>query len=79
MYIMTKVELLRMNRSLIELMSANGIKTSDISFIDIYDDFIEKRKIMKFSAAIMELSFKYGKSERTISRMMSKLQEDVRM
>lgn len=50
MYIMTKVELLRMNRSLIELMSANGIKTSDISFIDIYDDFIEKRKIMKFSA-----------------------------
>lgn len=60
-------------------MSDNDIKVSDASFIEIYDEFVEKRKTMKFSAAITELSEKYGKSERTISRMMSKLQEDLIM
>lgn len=74
---MNKVDLLRINQSLLKVMSANGIKTSDVLFIEVYDDFIEKRKTMKFSAVITELSEKYHKSERTISRMMTKLQEDV--
>ena len=56
-------------------MSGNDIKVSDVSFIEIYDDFVKMRNTLKFSAAIMELAEKYNKSEITISRMMTKLQE----
>lgn len=74
---MKKYELLKINKDLLKVMSDNDIKVSDVSFIEIYDDFVEKRKTLKFSATIMELSEKYNKSERTISRMMAKLQEDL--
>ena len=74
---MKKYELLRINKDLLKVMSDNDIKVSDVSFIEIYDDFVELRKSLKFSAAITELSEKYNKGERTISRMMAKLQEDL--
>ena len=72
---MKKYELLRINKDLLKVMSDNDIKVSDVSFIEVYDDFVEKRKTLKFSATITELAEKYNKSERTISRMMAKLQE----
>ena len=56
-------------------MSDNDIKVTDASFIEVYDDFVEMRKTLKFSVTITELAEKYNKSERTISRMMAKLQE----
>lgn len=62
---------------MLKIMDKNDIKTTDVSYIDVYDDFIELRKNLNFSAAIMELAEKYNKSERTISRMMDKLQEDL--
>ena len=74
---MKKYELIKINKDLLKVMSDNDIKVSDVSFIEVYDDFVEKRKTLKFSAAIMELAEKYNKSERTISRMMAKLQEDL--
>lgn len=74
---MKKIELLKSNRSLLEIMSRNAMKATDVEFVDVYDDFIELRKGMKFSAVITELSIKYSKSERTISRMIAKLQEDT--
>lgn len=58
-------------------MQTNDIKVSDVSYIEVYDDFIELRKSFKFSAVITELATKYNKSERTISRMLARLQEDV--
>ena len=54
---------------------AKMIKTTDVLYIGVYDDFIELRKSLKFSVVIMELAEKYNKSERTISRMIAKLQE----
>ena len=74
---MKKYELLRINKDLLKVMSDNDIKVTDVSFIEVYDDFVEKRKTLKFSATITELAEKYNKSERTISRMMAKLQEDL--
>jgi dimeric dUTPase (all-alpha-NTP-PPase superfamily) len=60
---------------MLKIMAKNDIKTTDVSYIEVYDDFIELRKNLKFSAVITELSEKYNKGERTISRMMVKLQE----
>ena len=74
---MKKIDLLKLNRSLLNVMAINDIKTTDVSFIEVYDDFIELRKTMKFSSSITELSIKYNKSERTISRMLSRLQEEA--
>lgn len=71
------IDLIRINSSMLKVMAKNDIKTVDVSYIEVYDDFIELRKHLKFSAAIMELAEKYSKSERTISRMIAKLQEDV--
>ena len=76
-FIMKKYELLRINKGLLKVMSYNDIKVSDVSFIEIYDDFVDLRKELKFSATITELSIKYHKSERTISRMIAKLQEEA--
>ena len=72
---MKKYELLKINKDLLKVMSNNGIKVIDASFIEVYDDFVEMRKTLKFSDTITELAEKYNKSERTISRMMVKLQE----
>ena len=62
---------------MLKIMAKNDIKTTDVSYIEVYDDFVELRKNLKFSAAITELAEKYNKSERTISRMLSRLQEEV--
>ena len=62
---------------MLKIMAENDIKTTDVSYIEVYDDFIELRKSLKFSAVITELSEKYNKSERTISRMLSRLQGEV--
>jgi len=75
--IMKRIELIKMNSSMLKIMAKNDIKTTNVSYIEVYDDFIELRKSLKFSAAITELSEKYNKSERTISRMLSRLQGEV--
>ena len=72
---MKKYELIKINKDLLKVMSDNDIKVTDASFIEVYDDFVEMRKTLKFSVTITELAEKYNKSERTISRMMAKLQE----
>ena len=74
---MKKKKLIKINKDLLKVMSDNDIKVSDVSFIEVYDDFVEMRKTLKFSVTITELAEKYNKSERTISRMMAKLQEDL--
>lgn len=74
---MTRIELVRISSSLLKVMYANDIKTSDVLYVEVYDDFIELRKSFKFSAVITELAMKYNKSERTISRMIARLQEEV--
>lgn len=76
---MTKYDLLKINSSLIKIMSHNDIKTIDVSFIEIYEGYIEKRKHMKYSAAIAELAQEFSKSERTISRIIAQLQEDMKL
>ena len=68
---------MRISSSLLKVMYANDIKTSDVLYVEVYDDFIELRKSFKFSAVITELAMKYNKSERTISRMIARLQEEV--
>lgn len=62
---------------MLKIMAENDIKTTDVSYIEVYDDFIELRKSLKFSAVIAELSEKYNKSERTINCMLSRLQGEV--
>ena len=74
---MKLVDLIRMHRNLLKMMHDNDIKTSDVCFIDVYDDFLELRKTEKYSVAIMELANKYNLSERTISRAISKLQKEI--
>lgn len=74
---MKRIDLVKMNSSMLKIMAENDIKTTDVSYIEVYDDFIELRKSLKFSAVITELSEKYNKSERTISRMLSRLQGEV--
>lgn len=52
---MKKYELIKINKDLQKVMSDNDIKVSDVSFIEVYDDFVEKSNILKFSVAIIEI------------------------
>ena len=74
---MTRADLVRMNKSLLKVMSDCGIKVSDVLLIDMYDDFIKLRKTNKFSVVISTLAEKYKLGERTVSRAVARLQKEV--
>ena len=41
---------------MLKIMAENDIKTTDVSYIEVYDDFVELRKSLKFSAVITKLA-----------------------
>ena len=40
---------------MLKIMAKNDIKTTDASYIEVYDDFVEKRNTLKFSAIFMKI------------------------
>ena len=75
---MKVVKLLELTEKILEMMSANDIRTGDEKFVRMYREYEQKRQDgEKYSVYIMELSDKYGVSESTVSRVIRRFGRDV--
>lgn len=76
---MKVIDLLFLGGNLLKVMSKNDIRVSDEMYVDMYREFQEKRASgEKFYVAVLELSEKYGVSERTVSRAIRRLSQEVK-
>ena len=77
---MTRYELLKANKSLIEMMIANSIDIRDIENLEIVEEFKEmKAKHHKVGYIIYHLSEKYGRSERGIYKIIDRMTKRVKL
>jgi AraC-like DNA-binding protein len=76
---MKVIEILRFNREILERLSKNDIKTDDWEYVDLYNEYEQLRGAgEKVTWIIDTLSEKYGCSERTIHRIISRFKGDVK-
>jgi hypothetical protein len=76
---MKVIEILRFNREILERLSKNDIKTDDWEYVDLYNEYEQLRGAgEKVTWIIDMLSAKYGCSERTIHRIISRFKGDVK-
>jgi len=70
---MTAYELLLLNKNMLKLLSKHGITMEDCNNIELFKDYlVMKAKFHKTSYAIQVLAEKYGMSERTVYRTVSR-------
>jgi hypothetical protein len=71
-------DLLFLGGNLIKVMSENGIRPSDIRYVQMFTDYQSMRNDgEKFAVCIAVLSSKYDISERTVTRLINRLSRDV--
>lgn len=78
---MTKaVEVLRVARSICELLAGNDIKASDVRYLDMYDDWCRLRgEGHKFRYIVYYLSTQYDLSESNLLRIVRRMDKEVEM
>lgn len=77
---MTRFELLKANKTLIDAMVSNSIDIRDIEYLQLYEEYREmKSKHHKVSYIVYHLSEKYGKSERGIYKIIDRMTKRVKL
>ena len=77
---MKAVEILRIGRELLKVMSYFGLKTKDYEHIQMYEEYVNMRgKGDKVDYILAHLSAKYGMSESTIKRVVKRLSKESKM
>ena len=77
---MTRYEFLKSNRSLIKLLVDNIIDPKDVEYLPIFEEFNEMRsKKHKVVYIIVHLCEKYGKSERTMYKIIGRMKKKVKL
>ncbi len=75
---MKVIELLRFSRDMLECMSRNDIRTEDWKDVEMFEEYESLRaKGEKTTWIVAYLSDKYGRSERTIHRVIRRFCCDV--
>ncbi|MBQ3679831.1 MAG: hypothetical protein IJP79_07175 [Paludibacteraceae bacterium] len=76
---MKVIEILRFNREILERLSKNDIRTDDWEYVEMFNEYEQLRKEgEKVTWIIDTLSEKYGCSERSIHRIISRFRNDVK-
>lgn len=74
---MKTIDLLKLFREPYYLFVANGIQLDDIRFIDMYDDYVKMHADGdKVTYIVSFLAGKYNISERSIYKILSRLEKD---
>lgn len=74
---MKTIDLLKLFREPYYLFVANGIQLDDIRFIDMYDDYVKMHADGKKVTYIVSLlAGKYNISERSVYKILSRLEKD---
>ena len=73
------IELLRFNREILKRMSNNDIKTNDWVYVEMFNEYEQMRdRGDKVTWIVSYLAEKYGCSERSINRIISRFKGDVK-
>ena len=76
---MKVIEILRFNKEILERLSKNDIRTDDWAYVDLYNEYEQLRNAgEKVTWIIDTLSAKYGCSERTTHRIISRFKCDAK-
>ena len=74
---MKVVELLKIGKELLKMMSENDVKRDDYKFVKMYQEYLAMRKNgVKYRAAIQMLSEEYHTSKASIERAIRRLGKD---
>ena len=75
---MKVVELVKISKDALKMMSNSGIKTGDWKHLEMFDEYLDMRKnCEKFRYIMAYLSEKYRISESTVKRIIKRLSEEV--
>lgn len=77
---MKVIEILKLNKGLLNVFQSVGIKVEDVRYIDLYNDYkslLEKGE--KVSYIVVVLSDRYGISERKVYGLLKRLQMDCNL
>ena len=74
---MKVVEIVKIGRELLKLMSKNDVKEGDWKYLDLYEEYREMRaKGFKYRFAIMQLSLAHSISKSKIERIIRRLNRE---
>ena len=74
---MKVVELLKIGKELLKLMSENDVKRDDYKFVKMYQEYLTMRKNgVKYRATIQMLSEEYSTSKASVERAIRRLSKD---
>ena len=74
---MKAIELLKIGKGMMEIMSKAGIRTDDYRYIGMYEEYLKMRhEGHKYEYAIARLAKQYGISESSVSRVIRKFGKD---
>ena len=74
---MEVVELLKIGKELLKMMSENDVKRDDYKFVKMYQEYLNMRKRgVKYRAVIQMLSEEYHSSKATIERAIRRLRKE---
>ena len=74
---MKVIELLKISKESLKLMSKNGILLEDYKYVEAYEQFLRMRMFgVKYRAAISMLAQDWHVGERTLQRAFSRLSKE---
>lgn len=75
---MKGVELVKINRTGMELMSKIGLRTDDHQYLELYETYLSMREVgEKVAYIIAHLSEEYHISESSVKRIIRRLSREV--
>lgn len=73
---MTTYEILKMNESLLQMMSKNGVSVNDVNNLAVYEEYIQmKEQGTKVRYIATFLADKYGITDRAVFKIVKRLSQ----
>ena len=74
------IEILKINRELLNILKASGVRVEDVKYIALYNEYQEMGGLgEKVSYAVARMAERYGISERTVYMVLKQLQKDCNL
>lgn len=74
---MKNYEILKMNASLLQLLSKNGVSVNDVNYLGVFDEFMEmKKQGLKVRYIAITLADKYGMTDRSIFKIVKRMSQE---
>lgn len=77
---MKAIDILQTAESICTILAKNNIEAKDVRYIDLYRDWVRmKNEGHKYSFIVYYLSQQYDVSERSINRIVHRLEKDIEL